>query len=165
VARDYYYAGGEKIPIARDIEHVAIDLSHEVPDALRSAWLRVKEIAQRLPGNVGLARVADVPAALEQTLEEAGALHPVYRHDGTTLVVLPEVRVEADATQRRALLAAIDQGTIPASVEHAEGEQIVLRPGSGKSALAVANLVHERLHPRMAQARFMRIVPHLRTQR
>jgi hypothetical protein len=85
----------------------------------------------------------------------------VFRHGGTLLVALPEVRVELPEAQRGQLDSMARVGPIRSEVEDAGGGSVVMRPlsGRGADALQLANAVHERLHPELAQARFLRMIP------
>ena len=102
---------------------------------------------------VRLSRLPDAPAALE-----AGEA-PVYEaEDGSTLAVLPEVRVEcADPAVLDAVAASLSGATVTDRSE----ERLVIRPdsGRGEDALALANHVHEAFDVDVAQARFRRVVP------
>jgi hypothetical protein len=106
---------------------------------------------------VRLSRLDDPPAALE--LEGEAEDVPVYEaEDGSTLAVLPEVRVEcADPTVLDAVAASLSGATV---TERSE-ERLVIRPdsGRGEDALAIANRVHEDYDVEVAQARFRRVVP------
>ena len=102
---------------------------------------------------VRLARLVDPPTAVE-----AGDA-PVYEaEDGSTLAVLPEVRVEcADPAVLDAVAASLSGATVTDRSE----ERLVIRPdsGRGEDALALANHVHEAFDVDVAQARFRRVVP------
>jgi hypothetical protein len=102
---------------------------------------------------IRLSRLPDAPAALE-----AGDA-PVYEaEDGSTLAVLPEVRVEcADPAVLDAVAASLSGATVTDRSE----ERLVIRPdsGRGEDALAIANRVHEGFAVDVAQARFRRVVP------
>jgi hypothetical protein len=88
--------------------------------------------------------------------------------DGSLLVVLPEVRIEAaDERQARKIRRALDGASVASEVVRDKGEQLVVRPRShkGGDALELANLVAETVEPPMAQARFLRVVPRPSTTR
>ncbi|MBN2371367.1 MAG: hypothetical protein JXO72_12865 [Vicinamibacteria bacterium] len=157
--RIYYYAGGQKVAIDLDEEHVCVDLARveNGPPALRE-WLK-RENPKPLPGRLALVDRGDVPEEILKALDERSALQSVYRHGDALIVVLPEVRIEVDEKQRRRLSTFAARGPAPAVIESDKAGSLVMRPLSGKGAdaLALANSLHEKLNPPLAQARFLRI--------
>ena len=151
----YYYADGKQIRLSPDPAYLAVNLS-------RIDRERIKGLRGTVIGDVGLFPVASVPKQVRDSFLEAGALLPVYRAADAHIAVLPEVRVELSSKrQHPAFRTAIKSSGIEASVEPTDGNSFVLRPqsGSGSDALSLANFVHEHVRPRMAQARFLRILP------
>lgn len=160
VATSYYYADGQRVPLALAPEYVAVDFArdHAITGLDRE---RLQREAEPLIRGIVLVHSAALSEHQRAILDEEGALHPVYRHGSAVLIVLPEVRVDITRAQRRSVLSFVKKSPLPASVEVDEGEQLVLRPASGKGidALELANRLHEATHPKMAQARFLRIIP------
>ncbi len=157
----YYYASGERVPIEADEARVAID-----PDAAGEgeveALLGSGSKAPRLPGGVVVVERAAVGEAGLRRLEKRGALRPVYRRGGATMVPLPEVRVEFDdEAQRRAVLGAVPRSPHPVQIQEDRPERLVLRctSGSGDDALDVANFLFETAHPAASSVRFVQFVP------
>jgi hypothetical protein len=160
----YYYTANEKVPIEPDPGHVAIDFAplHQSASTKLRLWLEKHQAIPALRGELRLIERATLPDPVYAEIKERSALHPVYRYGDTLLIVLPEVRVEgrSKAHQDR-IRAFVENGSVRASVESRNDGQLILRPVSGKGsdALVLANAVHENLHPPMAQARFLRVVP------
>src|SRR5262249_20525373 len=143
----YYYAGGRKIALENDDEHVAVDQQAAEKAGLTSSL--PTQSPQSSSGVVLTRRSALDPDTLAR-LRSAGALHPVYKRDRAVVVALPEVRVEFDnEAQRSAVMTFLKKGE-PA--EHTIAEQtddrVVVRPasGSGDDALRIANDIYERAH-------------------
>lgn len=157
----YYYAGGEKIRIEADADRIAVDLSR-VRGASRKIrdFLKHREGDKALKGGITLVERKAIPKRVLDQLERQAALHPVYRHGETLLVVLPEVRVELSEPQQESVRTFVSRGPVRAAIQKAEGDRMILRPVSGKGADAItlANTLHETIHPKMAQARFLRVV-------
>lgn len=116
---------------------------------------------QPLGGQWTLFERGSLPPDLLAELESRAAVQTVFRHGGTLLVALPEVRVELPEAQRGQLDSMARVGPIRSEVEDAGAGSVVMRPlsGRGVDALQLANAVHERLHPELAQARFLRMIP------
>jgi hypothetical protein len=159
----YYYAGGRKIELERDDEHVAVDQK-----AAESAGVDARSaVAGAAParggGGVVLAERAALAPKTLAALRKAGALQPVYKRERAIVVALPEVRIEFDdARQRRAVKTCLSRGDGPKHVVVEEtNEWIVVRPlsGNGKDALAIANDVYEKAHPAASSVRFLQFVP------
>ena len=151
----YYYADGKQVRLSPDPDHLAVNLR-------RIDRERIKDLRGTVVGDVAIFPAAAVPKPLRDSFLDAGALLPVYRAGGAQITVLPEVRVELSGKkQHPALQSAIRSSGIQASVEPMDDNSFVLRPQSesGGDALSLANFVHEHVRPRMAQARFLRIVP------
>jgi hypothetical protein len=157
----YFYASGERVPIERDEDQVAIDIGRAgqaaIDDVLEQAGAGA---AQRLQGRVVVVSRKAVGKLLTR-LEAAGALQPVYRHESAVLVPLPEVRVELDPGQRKAVLAAIEESPVPAEVVDENDDRVVLRPrsGNGDDAIALANHIFEKAKPAASAVDFVRFVP------
>ncbi len=159
----YYYAGGVRVPLTPDPEYVAVDFDRlegeEVDAPIRE---RLQKSARSLRGSLGLLDRSELPEAVEEQLERSGALQPVYRHEDTLLVVLPEVRVEtAEGEAGETLLEYLEARQLSVYVEREKRGRLVLRPtsGRGEDALLIANRLKEEMHAEMAQARFVRLVP------
>ncbi len=159
----YYYSGGKRIALEPDERTIAVDLRR----ARAAASPQVREWAERSGGlasvkdGIALVPRAEIPAEVLAGLDQEGAIHPVFRYGRARIVVLPEVRVEVAGAEEQRLRRALEKGDFQAEVEHDDGERLVLRPRSGRGidALALANALHEKVAPSLAQARFLRIVP------
>jgi hypothetical protein len=146
----YYYTGGTKIRLAPadDLYAVGHDKAVGVAGGM---------VGRSLGGGLRLVTRAQLGAAAA-----AKPTYPVYRAQGATLVVLPEVRVEESRAAQRAeldrWLAAHGESV---AVVSRDDDRVVLRPvsGSGEDALAIANDLAEEVGPELAQARFIRVVP------
>jgi hypothetical protein len=153
----YYYAGGRKIVLQPDDEHVAVD-----QQAAERAGLDASA-APRLPGGVVLAKRAAFDSKTLARLRKAGALQPVYKREHAVVVALPEVRIEFDdAAQRRAVHASLADAGVPRhSIAEDTNDWIVVRPesGDGRDALTIANHVYEQAQPAAASVRFVQFVP------
>ena len=157
----YYWSGGEKVPLEDD-PRVAIDVvgaerarlwDGDLADTAAGSGARVTPDVVLVPGT-------ELSADLRSRLEAAGAVHPVFRTEDQTVVVLPEVRVEtSDRTTLEQMRAAVRDWDV--AVEAARPGRFVLTPGShrGAEALSLANHVTETVGPAAAQARFLRITP------
>lgn len=164
----YYYSGGRKLLLERDHDHVAVDQRAAERAGLGAMLLDTNGLVQR-----GVGVLLTPRSALEEStlasLQEAGALQPVYKGDKATIVVLPEVRIEFDdAKQKSSVMAALSDATAPAFEIIDDGEdRLVVRPtsGHGDDALKLANYIHERAHPPSATARFMQFLPKPSLQR
>jgi len=155
----YYYAGGRRVTLETDDEHVAIDSQAASAAGIEKS---AKNPLRKLPGGVVVAVRSDLDEKQLASLRTAGALRPVYRHDRALLVPLPEIRVEFDnAKQRKSVQAAIAKAPHAVEITEESDDRIVLRPRSGLSdeALAVANYLYEQAHPAASSVRFVQIVP------
>jgi hypothetical protein len=165
----YYDVDGSRVRL-EPADDVAVDLRAAEAAGLSGDLLReVQRKSRELRGGIVLLHGGDLPDAVTGELDEAGALQPVFRAaDGSLLVVLPEVRIEAaDERQARKIRRALDGASVASEVVRDKGEQLVVRPRShkGGDALELANLVAETVEPPMAQARFLRVVPRPSTTR
>lgn len=157
----YYDVNGSQVPL-RAADKVAVDWS-----AAANAHLPADELAAlkkqgtELRGDVAMLPAAAVPHPVADALDEAGALHPVFKSDdGGLVVVLPEVRIEAEDEAQAAKLREYI-GSTDSEMVRDTGEQMVVRPTShrGADALTLANRIAEDMHPPMTQARLLRVVP------
>jgi len=161
----YYYAGGRKIALEEDGEHVGIDTARAPTDPAvsraSSAW--------RLPGGILVVPTSSLEASDIVRLKASGALRPAFRPavlprvgpDQTLLIPLPEVRVEVDdEPQRDAVRRALKTWRHKVVVSSSSSERVVLVPASGDpmDALDLANAIHERAHPAAASVRFVQVV-------
>jgi hypothetical protein len=156
----YYYAGGRKIALENDDEHVAVDQQAAEKAGLTSSL--PAQGPQRGNGVVLTSRSALDPAILAR-LRSAGALHPVYKRDHAVVVALPEVRVEFDTDAQRSAVMAFLAKREPAehSIVEQTNDRVIVRPasGSGDDALRMANDIYEHAHPAAASVRFVQFVP------
>jgi hypothetical protein len=159
----YYWAQGKKISLEQ-AEHVCVDVAGAKKAGLwegKLASAAAKSGTEISPDLMVLPSDA-LPDQLIDELEEAGAVQPVYRHEDTFLVVLPEVRVETeDPGKAAALKSAVERWESKVTMEQQKPGRYVLRPAShrGKEALDLANYVSETVKPEASQARFVRMVP------
>jgi hypothetical protein len=164
VAR-YYYAGGRRIELETDDEHVAVDEMRARAAGLDAEVERASAGASRLPGGVVLTPRASLDEKRLASLRQADALRPVYRRDRAVVVALPEVRVEFDhPSQRRAVMDALANAPHRVTVSDETKDGLVLQPTSGSSddALSLANYVYEHARPAAASVRFVQFVPKTR---
>lgn len=157
-----YYASGKRIDVTLDDDLLAIDedLASEA-EVSAIERKRLREASRPLRGNLVLVPTSSISPATQKALKSVGAVQSVFRAEDTTLVVLPEVRVEESSQDRRkALRQWLAKHTDVAQVLNDKGEMMVLRPVSGKGtdALRLAAKLSEEIHVTSAQPRFMRIV-------
>jgi len=162
--RQYYIAGGEKIPLEVDEGLVAVDTASS---ALRAS-LKGKDRSELARHGTDLAKgvvLVDregLPERLQHVLTGKEGMLPVYRHGSSLIVVMPEVRVEDESEGATDRLHKFLAGSgVPASeiVEAGEGRFVIKpRSGKGEDALELANAIAEKLEPAVSQARFLRIV-------
>ncbi|MEA2327923.1 MAG: hypothetical protein QOE68_2882 [Thermoanaerobaculia bacterium] len=158
----YYYAGGRKIELERDDEHVAVD-----QQVAKRAGLDTRAAdagaAPQPAGGVVLTDRATFDKKTLAGLRKAGALQPVYKRERAVLVALPEVRIEFDnPDQRRAVLDVLsERGLLRHTISEDTDDWMVVRPtsGNGRDALTIANQVYEKAHPAAASVRFLQFVP------
>ncbi|WP_326535893.1 hypothetical protein [Pseudorhodoferax sp.] len=157
----YYYAGGAKVEIEQDDEHIGVDRK-AVPAELLGRLSAAFEGAPQQPGGMAIAPKAAIGQRNMALLKKAGALHPVFRRHGAMLVPLPEIRVEFDGkAQRKSVDKVLAQADQRMLVTEASDERMVLAPASGSAtdALQMANDIYERAHPAAAAVRFLQFVP------
>ncbi len=122
---------------------------------------RAVQSTDALSGRIRLVPRGKLNSDLSARLEESGATQPVFKQGETTLVALPEVRIEDDRASVRDEIRkfAADQ-VIPSDATESEG-RLTLHPrsNSGRDALILANKIVERFHPTSVSPRFLRITP------
>lgn len=149
----YYYAGGEKVELARADDLIAID----------GADLST-------PASLGRALTDGLRLVTKDELSDAAkragdtkSKYPVFRSHGSIVVALPEVRVEESRKAQWAHLQRwLKQHGSDVEVVSRGGDRVVLKPvsGSGEDALTIANDLAEKVGLEMAQARFIRVTSH-----
>jgi hypothetical protein len=159
----YYWAAGERVPL-RGGDEVAVDLDAAAAAGVDSAQVDgIRRAGRPLTGALVLVDGGALDEGLRGRLDQGGALQPVYHSsDGTLIVVLPEVRVEAAATGATAKVKqAVHASGVDADVTDTGSGRVTVVPKSGRGAdaLTLANEISERAHPEVAQARFLRVVP------
>lgn len=158
--KDYYYAGGRKIQLEADDEHVAVDRA-----VAESAGLSGSALGSGSPdlrSGLVLSQRSSLGDKAFDALLGAGALRPVYRHDQAVLVALPEVRVEYDdPTQRNAVKKLLASDFHDAAISEETDDRLVLKPRSGdaRDALRMANEIYEHAHPAASSVRFVQFMP------
>jgi len=158
---DYYYAGGMRVELLEDHEHVCVDPGRDSsawPDALAD----VVANARQQPGGIAVVPRSVLGDDALTALAAAGALRPVFRHGSALMVALPEVRVALDNAQQRASVEALlADAACPMVVTAASPDGLVLKPASGRAsdALQMANRIYERAHPAASSVRFLQFVP------
>ncbi len=155
----HYWAGGEKIPLTPS-DDVVVDLDSPALADLRTSSARALRRAGRsLTGSLVRLSKVQAEAALGRDRLAGPGVHPVFRaKDGSTIVVLPQVRVEDPDPDK---LDAVARSVTDAHVTDRDEDRLVLEPESGRGAqaLELANFVAEHHDVDMVQARFLRIVP------
>lgn len=157
----YYFAGGERIALRADPQHVGVDLGRatSLPKRRQTA---LRKVGRPLRGDVVLLECSAVPDAEQAQLDADGALLPAYHADDSTIVVLPEVRVELrDPKQVSDLRRRLERAGVDRKSIRARGGRVSFAPRSGRAedALRLANDLYEELEPAASQARFLRVVP------
>lgn len=159
----YYFAQGEKHPLQPDPSRIALDTGHPAIANLPAADRRkVTGEGQLVRRGVRLFERGDLTADELERLDRAGAVLPVFKHRDTLLIVLPEVRVEAnDAALQAAVRAFLKSGDVDQNSIEDKGTRFSFGPRSGRGidALRLSNELHEKLGPDLVQARFLRVVP------
>jgi hypothetical protein len=156
----YYYAGGERVDLEPDEEHVAVDQA-VAKEAGLNVKIRAASAAREGAGVVVTPRSSLTSHTLSQ-LEKAGALQPVYRRDNAVVVAMPEVRVEFDSpVERGRVKRLLRPKASRVSVTEDTTDRLVIKPLSGKGddALNLANRIHERVNPAAVSVRFVQFVP------
>jgi hypothetical protein len=162
----YYYAGGQKVDLEPDEEHVAVDQAAAKEAGLDAKISADSGTAVRAGAGVLVTPRSSLPPDILQLLQEAGALQPVYRRDKAVVVAMPEVRVEFDTpAQRRKVMKFLSPNASDVSVTEDTSDRLVLRPvsGHGEDALNLANLIQEHAKPAAASVRFVQFVPKPKT--
>ena len=158
----YYYAHGRRVPLVPDDEYVAVDMARAAQQKLPSTvQTHLRETACGSRGGILLVPRKNLPKRIYTLLENGGAFQPVYQHEGSRLVILPEVRAEdARKGSRVRLRKWIEAQKCGVKIVKERGDQVVLQPtsGSGSDALDLANRIHEELAPEMVQVRMIRVV-------
>jgi hypothetical protein len=156
----YYYAGGKRVALDPESELVAVDESRLAEVEPNSGEMkRAVQSTEALSGRIRLVPRRELNPDLSARLEENGATQPVFRQGDTTLIALPEVRVEDDrASVRDKIRKFAAEQVIPSDVTESEG-RLTLHPrsNSGRDALDLANEIVERFHPTSVSPRFLRI--------
>lgn len=151
-AGHFYYANGQKI----DLEP-ADDLAVIEGKATRAPAASSTSVSRPLVDDLRLVSKSDVlPAAPSKPQ------YPVFRSQGSIVVVLPEVRVEETRAAYRAKLDSwLAEHADDVTVVSRDDDRVSLKAasGSGEDALAIANKLAEEVRPEMAQARFIRVTP------
>lgn len=158
----YYYAGGRKVELESDDEHVAVDQKLAERAGLDAQVRTASAAVPRQGGGVFLAQRSALGEDMLASLREAGALQPVYKRERAVIVALPEVRIEFDnPDQRRAVMNILAKSRLKHTIAEDTDDRIVVRPasGNGADALKIANDIHERAHPAAASVRFVQFVP------
>jgi len=150
----YYYADNKRISLQPADDLVAFKAK---PASGRKGAVPV---GRELTGGLRLAAKGDLTPAKRKLTSNSN--YPVYRSGGAIVVALPEVRVEESRRSYWTKLQKwlVEHGDV-IEVVSSDDERVVLRPasGSGRDALSIANNLAETVHPEMAQARFIRVVP------
>ncbi|MGB6336397.1 MAG: hypothetical protein WBG96_12375 [Thermoanaerobaculia bacterium] len=157
----YYYAGGKRIPLELDREHVAVDLSEAESREGKRPDPATVEGAEELRSGLFLVEKSALSADARQRLDQEDALLPVYLYEDALVVILPEVRVEIAAGGETEVHRFLEQAEVPNQILTDRGTRLVVRPdsGRGEDALRLANELQESVPVEMAQARFLRRVP------
>src|SRR5260221_5908135 len=155
----YYYAGGKRVALERAADLIAVDdarLAEKLPDLLASnAGLRA---GKPLRSGIRLVERGTLSAETVTRLVDAGVTQPVFRHQGSVMVALPEVRVEDGS---KANLAKAKKFAAGKAVADATEGRLTLRPDSadGGDAIDLANALVEQHNVASASPRFIRVVP------
>jgi hypothetical protein len=125
------------------------------------------EFTKALRGGTGLTQgytlinTSEIDAALVTDALTSGEGQPVFESHGTTIVVLPEVRVEESRGAKKLATIRHWLASRAADVDVAEADgrfEIHLRSNKGVDALILANQISEELAPEMVQPRFVRLL-------
>ena len=154
--KNYYYAGGRKIELEADNEHVSVDRAIAEAAGLSSGAMD-GGVSDRRSGVV-LSEKSSLGHDVLDALHSVHALRP----DQAVLVALPEVRVEYDdLTQRNAVKKLVASGFHDAAITEETENRLTLRPRSGdaRDALKMANEIFELAHPAASSVRFVQFLP------
>jgi hypothetical protein len=158
----YYDLDGSRIPL-RAAGMVAVDLRVAArTDVGENTLGTVRREGTELRAGIVMVDEHTLDAPTTQALDAAGALHPVYRAgDDALVVVLPEVRIEADDDAQAARVRGLVAAEPASEIVGETGHRLIARPGSGRGldALRLANRVTETIRPKVAQARLLRVLP------
>lgn len=159
----FYYADGSAVRLA-PTELTAIDLdAARRGDVPRSLVEGLGVQGRELRGSLTMVEREALTPELERRLRASGALRPVYRaEDGALIVVLPEVRVETiDADEATRVRRLVEAAPVRARIVERRPRHlsIQLDGAEGTETLDLANRIQEEIHPALAQARFVRVVP------
>jgi hypothetical protein len=156
----YYYASGRRVELTRENEVVAVEASRLADVKKGTAHRSIPKDALSLGSGLVMVSRESLTSRQIEGLEKDGAAQPVFRAQGTRIVVLPEVRVEDPSPKVRLKLRDWVEKDGAAEVIGENGDCITLRPSSGRGldALDLANRITEEVGPTMAQARFIRII-------
>jgi hypothetical protein len=157
----YYYAGGKRIPLELDREHVAVDVGVVESREGRRPDPAAVEGAEKLRSGLYLVEKSSLSADIRRRLDQEDALLPVFLYEDALVVVLPEVRVEIAAGDETEVHRFLEQSDVPNQILADKGNRLVVRPdsGRGEDALRLANELQESVPVELAQARFLRRVP------
>jgi len=157
----YYYAGGKRIPLELDREHVAVDVGVVESREGKRPDPAAVEGAEELRSGLYLVEKSSLSADIRRRLDQEDALLPVFLYEDALVVVLPEVRVEIAAGDETEVHRFLEQSDVPNQILADKGNRLVVRPdsGRGEDALRLANELQESVPVEMAQARFLRKVP------
>lgn len=156
--RPYYYAGGQKVELEPDDEHVALDRTA----AAKTGAAEPANSTRSAAGGVVVVERTAIDDDTMAKLRKEGAVQTVYRRNRALVVPLPEVRIEFDRPdERRAVLDLLSKIGTPHTIAENTDDRLVVAPASGRGddALRLANEVYERAHPAAASPRFVQIVP------
>lgn len=158
----YYYSNGAQIYLTQDPDHIAVDLNRlQESEHSSAAFAELEKEGIHLRDGLFIVPRRTLSDSISEMLESIGEIQPVFLHDDTMIVVLPEVRVEIMTNpQRKRIYAFLEEEQHSVEVVSDRGERLVLRPTSGRGvdALDLANRLQEQIRPEMAQARFMRVL-------
>ena len=154
----YYYADKQKVYLRPCHDFVAVDAGR-LPQAAKKLQQTVRSQGHQLRRDVYLVPREQLTAGDFTQIHDAAAEQPVYLHDDTMLVVLPEIRVEDFSQQRQLLLSGWADEHAAKLIEDRRG-RTVIEPisGNGRDALQLANQLHEQLGFDSAQPRMLRLV-------
>lgn len=158
----FYYANGQPVELVLADDVVAIDegilAQMHVPAEVAAP---IERGMQRLVRGLALIPAATLPPGLRSRLDKRGAVQPVFRAQGATLVPLPEVRVEESRPDKaQEVRAWLKKRQRTAAIVSQRPGRVVIRPVSGRGvdALQLAVALHDEVGPELAQPDFVRLV-------